>query len=55
MINTDGCHDYSYKNTAMEQEQLFDKELFLEEIQKYQCLLDVSWPSYKERNMKANA
>ena len=28
MVNLDSCHDYSYKNTAKEQEQLFDKELF---------------------------
>ena len=55
MVNVDSCHDYSYKNTAKEQEQLFDKELFLEEVRKYRCLWDVTWPSCKERNTKANA
>ena len=55
MVNIDSCHDYSYENTAKEPEQLFDKELFLEEVRKYLCLWDVSWPSYKERNTKANA
>ena len=38
MVNIDRCHDYSYKNTAKEQEQPFDKELFLEVVQKYRCL-----------------
>ena len=32
MVNVDSCHDYSYENTAKEPEQLFDKELFLEEV-----------------------
>ena len=51
----DSCHDYSYKNTAKEQERLCKKELFLEEVWKYWCLWDISWPSYKERNTKAIA
>ena len=55
MVNIDSCHDYSYENTAKEPEQLFDKELFLEEVRKYWCLWDVSWPSYKKRNTKAKA
>ena len=38
MVNVDSCHDYSYENTAKEPEQLFDKELFLEEVRKYECL-----------------
>ena len=48
MVNVDSCHDYSYKNTAKEQEQLSDTELFLEEVQKYPCLWDVTWPLCKE-------
>ena len=48
MVNVDSFHDYSYENTAKKPEQLFDKELFLEEVRKYRCLWDVSWPSYKE-------
>ena len=55
MVNVDSCHDYSYTNTVKEQEQAFDKELFLEEVRKYRCLWYVTWPSYKERNAKANA
>ena len=55
MVNVDSFHDYSYENTAKEPEQLFDKELFLEEVRKYWCLWDVSWPSYKKRNTKAKA
>ena len=55
MVNVDSCHDYSYKNIAKEQEQVFDKELLLEDVRKYRCLWDVTWPSYKERNTKANA
>ena len=55
MVNVDSCHDYSYKNIANEQEQVFDKELLLEDVRKYWCLWDVTWPSYKERNAKANA
>ena len=51
----DSCHDYSYKNTVKEQEQLFKKELFLVEVRKYWYLWDISWPSYKERNTKAIA
>ena len=31
MVNVDSCHDYSYENTA-KPEQLFNKELFLEEV-----------------------
>ena len=54
VVNVDSCHDYSYENTAKEPEQLFDKEPFLEEVRKYWCFWDVSWPSYKERNTKAN-
>ena len=38
MVNVDSCHDYSYENTAKEPEELFDKELFLEEVRKYRCL-----------------
>ena len=48
MVNVDSCHDYSYKNTAKEQEQLSDTELFLEEVQKYPYLWDVTWPLCKE-------
>ena len=55
MVNVDSCYDYSYENTAKEPEQLFDKELFLEELRWYRCLWGVSWPPYKERNTKANA
>ena len=32
MLNLDSCNDYYYESTAMEQEQLFSKELFLEEV-----------------------
>ena len=45
MVNLDSCHDYSYENTAKEQEQLFDKELFLEEVRNYPCLWNASRPS----------
>ena len=38
MVNVDSCHGYSYENTAKEPEELFDKELFLEEVRKYRCL-----------------
>ena len=55
MLNVDSCHDYSYENTPKEQEKLFNKEIFLEETRKYRCLWDVSWPSYKKQNTKANA
>ena len=55
MENVGSCHDYGYENTAKKQEWLFDKELFWEEVQKYQCLWDVLWPWYKEWNTKANA
>ena len=54
MLNLDSCNDYYYESTAMEQEQLFSKELFLEEVWKYWCFYDVLWLSYKERNTKAN-
>ena len=54
-VNVYSCHGYSYENTSKKPEQIFDKELFLEEVRKYRCLWNVSWPSYKERNTKANA
>ena len=49
MVNVASCRDYSYENTVKESEHLFDKELFLEEVRKYRCFWDVSWPSYKEK------
>ena len=55
MVSLYSRHDYSHKNTAKKQEQLFDKNLFLEEVRKYRRLWDVLWPSYKERNTKAYA
>ncbi|XP_065667396.1 uncharacterized protein LOC136087801 [Hydra vulgaris] len=33
----------------------FSTELSLSEIRKYPCLLDVSHPTYKDRNIKINA
>ena len=33
----------------------FDKELFIQEIRNHRCLWDTNNPSYKDRNMKANA
>ena len=32
MLNLDSCNDYYYESTAVKQEQLFSKELFLEEV-----------------------
>ena len=43
MENVDGCHDYRYE------------ELFLEKVAKQPCLWNGWWPSYNERNTKANA
>ena len=33
----------------------FEKEIFLEEVRKYQCLWNVNTPCYIDRNMKMNA
>ena len=36
-------------------ETVFDKELFIEELRQLGCLWNTSLPSYKDRNVKANA